>query len=75
MPVYTLKNKTTGEEADVNCTYDELQELLESGVCERVWKPNQFITQHGSTFSRCDTDFKSHLKSIKKKYPGSSVHD
>ncbi len=74
MPVYTLKDTKTQEEWDVNMSYDELQKVLdEMADVIRVIKPNQFITIHGSTMSRTDTDFRSHLKAIKKKYPGNTI--
>jgi hypothetical protein len=74
MPVYTLKDTKTQEEWDVNMSYDELQKVLDEMVdVIRVMKPNQFITIHGSTMSRTDTDFRSHLKAIKKKYPGNTI--
>ena len=74
MPVYTLKDTKTQEEWDVNMSYDELQKVLdEMADVIRVIKPNPFITIHGSTMSRTDTDFRSHLKAIKKKYPGNTI--
>lgn len=73
MPHYTLLNKETNEEYDIDVKYDELQIILEDANLQRVLKPNQFISIHGSVMSRTDTDFRSHLKSIKKKYPGNTV--
>ena len=74
MPIYTLRDTKTQEEWDVKMSYDELQSVLdELPNVIRVMKPNAFITLHGSVMSRTDTDFRSHLKAIKKKYPGSTV--
>jgi hypothetical protein len=74
MPVYTLRDNKTGTEWDVNCSFDELQTILDELTdTSRVLKPNHFITMHGSIHSRTDTDFRSHLKSIKKKYPGNTI--
>jgi len=73
MPVYTILNKETNEEYDVDVKYDELQNILEDTNLQRVFKPNKFITIHGSVMSRTDGDFRSHLKSIKKKYPGNTI--
>lgn len=74
MPVYTLKDIKTGDEWDVTCSYEELEVILdEMPNTQRVWKPNNFISIHGSIHSRTDTDFRSHLKSIKKKYPGNTI--
>ena len=76
MPLYTLRDTKTLEEWEVNVPYEELQTILdELPDVIRVWKPNLFITIHGSTTSRTDTDFRSHLKSLKKKYPGSTIND
>ena len=74
MPIYTLRDPADGREWDVNCTYEQLQNILSAGV-KRVYKPNNFITQSGSVMSRTDTDFRSHLKSLKKKYPGNTIND
>ena len=74
MPLYTLKDTKTQEEWDVNMSYEELRAALdELPDVVRVMKPNAFITIHGSTLSRTDTDFRSHLKAIKKKYPGNTI--
>ena len=76
MPVYTLRDLKTNKEWDVNCSFEELENILnELPDTQRVWKPNNFISQHGSIHSRTDTDFRSHLKSIKKKYPGNTIKD
>ena len=76
MPVYTLRDLKTNKEWDVNCSFEELENILnELPDTQRVWKPNNFIIQHGSIHSRTDTDFRSHLKSIKKKYPGNTIKD
>ena len=76
MPVYTLRDLKTNNQWDVNCSFEELEVILdELPDTERVWKPNAFITQAGSTLRRTDTDFRSHLKSLKKKYPGSTIND
>ena len=74
MPLYTLKDTKTQEEWDVNMSYEELQTALdELPDVVRVMKPNAFITIHGSPLSRTDTDFRSPLKAIKKKYPGNTI--
>ena len=74
MPIYTLRDPDNDDEFDVDCTYEELQNLLNVGL-KRVFKPNAFISQSGSVMSRTDTDFRSHLKAIKRKYPGGTVND
>ena len=74
MPIYTLRDPDNDDEFDVDCTYEELQNLLNVGL-KRVFKPNGFISQSGSVMRRTDTDFRSHLKAIKRKYPGSTVND
>jgi len=74
MPVYTLRDSKTGHEWDVNMSWDELQTVLdELPDVSRVLVPNNFISIHGSVHSRTDGDFRSHLKSIKKKYPGNTI--
>ena len=74
MPIDTRRDPDNDDEFDVDCTYEELQNLLNVGL-KRVFKPNAFIQQSGSVMSRTDTDFRSHLKAIKRKYPGSTVND
>lgn len=73
MPTYTLKNTETDEQYDVICSSDELKVLLEQPHIHQVFSFPKMITQHGSTMSRTDGDFKSHLESMKKKYPGSTI--
>ena len=76
MPVYTLRDLKTNKEWDINCSFEELEDILnEMPDTARVWKPNAFITQNGSIHSRTDTDLRSHLKALKKKYPGNTIND
>ena len=74
MPVYTLRDEKTRDEWEVNMSYDVLLFVLDTmDNVSHVLQPSNFITQHGSIHSRTDTDFRSHLKAIKKKYPGNTI--
>ena len=75
MPTYTVRklddpNKT---EWDINCSYEELQQICDEYGLEKVLKPVGFITMHGGTLSRTPGDFRDNLKRIKKDHPGSTV--
>ena len=54
----------------MGCQHVVLDELPD---VSKVLVPNNFISMHGSVMSKTDGDFRSHLKSIKKKYPGNTI--
>jgi len=67
MPKYTIINIESEEEWEVQCSWNELQTMLSEnpGYKQGLSTPN-FITQPGSTISRTSTDWRDHLKRIKK---------
>jgi hypothetical protein len=67
MPKYTIINKDTEEEWEVQCSWDELQAMLSEnpGYKQGLSTPN-FITQPGSTISKTSGDWRDHLKRMKK---------
>lgn len=46
MPLYTVKDNETEEEWDINCSYDELQELLDisDGKLTRILSTPNFVS-------------------------------
>ena len=67
MPRYTIKDIKTGDEWDVQCTWDELQIILDENpdFKQGLATPN-FVTQPGNTISRTSTDWRDLLKKVKK---------
>lgn len=67
MPVYTLRRKSTEEEWDVNIPFDDLAQMLEDDDIIRVLKPVKFSANGTKdNLSRAGSDWKDHLKNIKK---------
>jgi hypothetical protein len=67
MPKYTIINKDTEEEWEVQCSWDELQTMLgENPEYKQGLSTPNFITQPGSTVSRTSGDWRDHLKRMKK---------
>ena len=69
MPLYTVKDLKTNSQWDVNCSYDELQEMLDNSpdLIKVLTVPN-FSTSGGVTHANSKTDdgWKDHLNRIKK---------
>jgi len=67
MPIYTLKDVKTLHEWDVNCSYSDLQNILnELPDVEQVLKFPAMVTQAGSTLSKTSGDWRDLLKKIDK---------
>lgn len=68
MPTYTLKNVKTGEIKDEIISISEMEEKTKSGDFVQIFsgKRMSIISQHGSTISKTSSDWKDHLKQIKK---------
>lgn len=66
MPKYTVKPLEEGDEYDIECSADELQEYLKKHNCIKVLKFPGVITQHGSLLSKTDQGWKDNLTRIKK---------
>lgn len=67
MPSYTIKRKSTEEEWDVVCTWEELQEILkeDSDLTQKLAAPRT-VSGVGGVLSKTDDGWKDVLKKIKK---------
>jgi hypothetical protein len=68
MPTYTLKDIKTQKEHDVNCSYDELQEILnaQSDLVKVLSTPGFVSSTRTHANSNTDNGWKDHLGRIKK---------
>ena len=67
MPSYTIKRKSTEEEWNVVCTWEELQEILkeDSDLTQKLSAPRT-VSSVGGVLSKTDDGWKDVLKKIKK---------
>ena len=67
MPRYTIIDTSDNTEYEIQCSWDELQEILEenSNLKQGLSTPN-FVTQTGNTVSRTSGDWRDLLKKVKK---------
>lgn len=67
MPAYTIKNRKTGEEYDVVCTWAQLQEILseDDNLTQKLCAPSA-VSHTGMMLSRTSSDWRDVLKKIKK---------
>ena len=76
VPTYTVRRiDGDGTEWDINCSYEELQEICDEYKLEKVLKPVPFISQAGSTIGKTSSDWRDHLDRIKKRHPGSTINN
>lgn len=75
MPIYTVENIKTGDNEDVNMSYDDLEKLLaENKHLRRVYKPVMIVDPTGIGVSKPPVDFQKHvLGKIKAANPGSTA--
>lgn len=66
MPMYTMRNKTTGEVEDKRLSIAEMQALVEQGDWEQIIGAPSLVTHTGNIVNKTPDSWKSHLKSIKK---------
>ena len=66
MPSYTVKPLGEGDEYDIQCKSDELQEYLKEHNCIKVLKFPGVISGHGSLLSKTDQGWKDNLHRIKE---------
>jgi hypothetical protein len=67
MPQYTIKKRTTEEEWDVVCSWNELQEILKEDD-DLIQKPSapKIVSHTGMMLSKTSDGWKDVLKKIKK---------
>jgi hypothetical protein len=66
MPLYTFKNKETGEVKDMILSVSSMVELVEQGEWEQVIGAPALVTHTGNIVNKTSEDWKGHLKNIKK---------
>jgi len=67
VPTYTLSRKSTGEQWDEFCSYDELNKILEQDedIVRQLSTP-LIVSGVGGVLSKTDDGWKDKLKEIKK---------
>lgn len=67
MPRYTIINTSDDTEYEIQCSWDELQIVLNENpnLKQGLSTPN-FVTQTGNTISKTSTDWRDLLKKVKK---------
>ena len=66
MPIYTFRNKQTGEVKDMMLSVSSMQELTEQGEWEQIIGAPNMVTHTGNIINKTSGDWKDHLKKIKK---------
>lgn len=67
MPNYTVKKANgEGEEWEVSCSFEELEQICEEYDLVRVLKPVGFISGTGSNLRSAGEEWQNHLKNMKK---------
>lgn len=76
MPLYTFEHKETGQQVDVFCKYEELEEMRQEFGSDWLqrWKLNMSGSGGKDIISRTDDGWKDTLKAIKKANPGSTIN-
>ena len=44
MPIYSLIEKSTGKETEINCSYNELEAMISTGKWERKLVPPNIVS-------------------------------
>ena len=66
VPRYTVKPLEEGDEYEIDCKADELQDYLKKHNCIKVLTFPKIVTGRGSLLSKTDNGWKDKLKQIKK---------
>ena len=66
MPLYTFRNKETGEVKDMILSVSAMEELTEQGEWEQIIGAPNMVTHTGNIINKTSGDWKDHLKKIKK---------
>ena len=66
VPKYTVKPLEEGDEYDIECSSDELQDYLKKHNCIKVLKFPGVIAHHGSLLSKTDQGWRDNLSRIKE---------
>lgn len=66
MPTYTLKNIKTNEEWDVNCSFNEMSQMLNDSIVKVLTTP-KIVSGVGNLHSKVPHGFRDKLNDIKSK--------
>jgi hypothetical protein len=66
MPLYTFRNKQTGEEKSMMLSISAMEELTEQGEWQQVIGAPNMVSHTGNIVNKTSSDWKDHLKNIKK---------
>ena len=66
VPKYTVKPLDGGDEFDIDCKSDDLQEYLQRNGLVKVLKFPGVVSHQGSLLSKTDNGWKDNLKRIKE---------
>lgn len=66
MPLYTFRNKETGEVKDMILSVSSMEELTEQGEWEQIIGAPNMVSHTGNIINKTSGDWKDHLKKIQK---------
>ena len=66
MPRYTVKPLEEGDEYEIECKADELQDYLKKHNCIKVLTFPKIVSSRGSLLSKTDQGWKDNLARIKE---------
>ena len=67
MPTYEVRDLKTGEDTEIICSYDSLQEKIDTGRYVQIHKSTaKIISHHGSILGKTSGDWKNLNERIKK---------
>lgn len=67
MPLYTFRNTKTDEVIEEIMTISAMEEFIADGEWKQIIGAPNLVTHTGSIVSKTSEDWRSHLKSIKKR--------
>lgn len=66
MPLYTMKNVSTGETEDMILSISEMEAMLDAGEWTQLVGTPNLVTHTGNIINKTPDSWKGHLKNIKK---------
>lgn len=73
MPTYSFEHLETGETHTTLCTWEEAQQLVNSGEYKMLLSTPMIVRSTGSITSKVDGGFNDVLKKIKSSHRGSTI--
>jgi len=73
MPTYSFEHLETGETYTTLCTWEEAQQLVNSGEYKMLLSTPMIVRSTGSITSKVDGGFNDVLKKIKSSHRGSTI--